>query len=216
MRFKDLVLDAVDPQAAAIAWAAWLHLRAEQADADMVLRGDRPEQTVWIDAVDEPGSVKNRVHLDLLAHDLGPFVGAEQVTASGELPWTVFATADGLNFCVFESADRTPGLKDVVVDARDHRAIAAWWADIWGGVLGSDDDYTWLDEIPGAPVESFDFVPVPEPKTSRNRIRWDVTLLPGARVEDLLAAGASLIADPPDPWTVLADPEGNEFSVFGA
>ena len=57
------------------------------------------------------------------------------------------------------------------------------------------------------------FVPVPEPKTVKNRIHWDV-LAPD--VDALLAAGATLLRAPDDDigWHVLADPDGNEFCVF--
>jgi hypothetical protein len=117
---------------------------------------------------------------------------------------------------VFVRDKRPPGLKDVVVDSVDHQAVGAWWADVWGGTLGHDEGYTYLDDIPGAPVKSFDFVPVPEPKTVKNRIHWDVVLEPGATVDDLVAKGATVLAAPTDDtrWTVMADPEGNEFCVF--
>ena len=54
--------------------------------------------------------------------------------------------------------------------------------------------------------------PVPEPKTVKNRIHWDV---PGERAE-LVGAGARLLRARGDDiaWDVLADPEGNEFCVF--
>ena len=53
---------------------------------------------------------------------------------------------------------------------------------------------------------------MPEPKTVKNRIHWDVT----GDAEALIAAGASVLRRPDDEiaWTVLADPEGNEFCVF--
>jgi hypothetical protein len=60
------------------------------------------------------------------------------------------------------------------------------------------------------------FVPVPEPKTVKNRVHWDVK----GSVPALLEAGARMIrpaTEDPEPdrnWDVLADPEGNEFCVF--
>ena len=59
------------------------------------------------------------------------------------------------------------------------------------------------------PFESLLFDPVPEPKTVKNRIHWDVY----GDVDDFIAAGATVLAEQPR-WTVLADPEGNEFCVF--
>jgi hypothetical protein len=63
------------------------------------------------------------------------------------------------------------------------------------------------------PILTMDFVPVPEPKTVKNRIHWDVTV---PSVEPLVAAGAALLREPDDDirWHVLADPEGNEFCAF--
>jgi hypothetical protein len=69
--------------------------------------------------------------------------------------------------------------------------------------------WSWLTGVPGMPFESWVFQPVPEPKTVKNRIHWDVY----GDVEDLLARGATRLWEMPR-WTVLADPEGNEFCVF--
>ena len=54
---------------------------------------------------------------------------------------------------------------------------------------------------------------MPEPKTVKNRIHWDVS---AAAVQPLLDAGATLLRARDDEisWHVLADPEGNEFCVF--
>jgi hypothetical protein len=54
---------------------------------------------------------------------------------------------------------------------------------------------------------------VPEPKTVKNRIHWDIT---SDDLEGLLERGATLLAEPTDAtrWHVLADPEGNESCVF--
>jgi hypothetical protein len=70
-----------------------------------------------------------------------------------------------------------------------------------------------LEGIPDMPIRSMDFVPVPEPKTVKNRIHWDVTV---AAVAPLATAGAVVLREPDDDidWHVLADPEGNEFCAF--
>jgi Glyoxalase-like domain len=58
-----------------------------------------------------------------------------------------------------------------------------------------------------------DFAAVPEPKTAKNRIHWDVTV---PSVAPLVEAGASVLREPGGDirWHVLADPEGNEFCAF--
>ena len=217
--FKDLCLDANDVPALQGFWARALHLDGEvfADDGSGVLRGASPGQTVWINPVPEPRTTKNRVHLDLVAASLDDFGGLEQVTADADLPWTTFLDPEGNQFCVFVHDRRPPGLKDVVVDSADAASVASWWADVWGGTLVHDESgYSYIDDVPGAPVESFDFVPVPEPKTVKNRLHWDVTLEPGVSVDDLSARGARVLAPPSDDarWTVMADPEGNEFCVF--
>ncbi|MET0819841.1 MAG: VOC family protein [Aeromicrobium sp.] len=216
---KDLCLDANDVPALEGFWARALHLDGEvfADDGSGALRGESPGQTVWINPVTEPRTVKNRVHLDLMASSLDDFGGLERVPADGDLPWATFLDPEGNQFCVFVGGKRPPGLKDVVVDSADPAAVASWWADVWGGTLVHDESgYSYIDDVPGAPVESFDFVPVPEPKTVKNRLHWDVTLQPGVTVDDLSTRGAQVLAPPSDDarWTVMADPEGNEFCVF--
>ena len=55
------------------------------------------------------------------------------------------------------------------------------------------------------------FSRVPEPKTVKNRLHWDVA----GELDELLGAGARLLRARGDDieWDVLADPEGNEFCV---
>ena len=58
---------------------------------------------------------------------------------------------------------------------------------------------------------------VPEPKTAKNRMHLDLTAPdPEAEVARLVELGATRVADMEewgDQWTVLQDPEGNEFCV---
>ena len=79
------------------------------------------------------------------------------------------------------------------------------------GIAGANDGkpFWWVGDVPAMPFESIVFDPVPEPKTVKNRIHWDLY----GDVGELLAHGATHLWDRPN-WTVLADPEGNEFCVF--
>ena len=60
---------------------------------------------------------------------------------------------------------------------------------------------------------------VPEPKTVKNRLHLDLHADPGTReaeVTRLEALGATVLRrvdEPSGAWTVMADPEGNEFCV---
>ncbi len=77
--------------------------------------------------------------------------------------------------------------------------------------------YWWVEGAAGFPFGSWVFHHVPEAKTVKNRLHWDVELPDGvASPQALVDAGASLLRSPDDEihWWVLADPEGNEFCAF--
>ncbi|PJE95597.1 hypothetical protein CUT44_22400 [Streptomyces carminius] len=63
------------------------------------------------------------------------------------------------------------------------------------------------------------FLRVPEPKEGKNRLHIDVHAGPGRRTEtvarltELGAAVIRRVKEPGGEWTVMADPEGNEFCV---
>jgi hypothetical protein len=221
-RWKGLVVDASDVRPLGRFWATALGLAYEDLpDGDAKLTGERPEETVWVNCVPEPRTVKQRVHVDVLAGSLQPLLdaGATVLRPEGDdgIRWTVLADVEGGELCAFVRSalppDATPRAYELVVDSRDHRAQAQWWAGVLGGEVADDGRYlTWLERVPGLPFESIDFVPVPEPKTVKNRIHWDVT----GDADALIAAGATLLRAPDDTvsWHVLADPEGNEFCVF--
>src|SRR2546421_721161 len=129
--------------------------------------------------------------------------------------------------------------KDLCLDAGDPARLGAFWAAVLGrtweaqangdGLLAGatpqhtlwvygvpvtkNDGWFTLEGVPGMPILTMDFVPVPEPKTVKNRIHWDVTV-PG--VAPLVEAGATVLREPGGGigWHVLADPEGNEFCAF--
>ncbi len=75
-------------------------------------------------------------------------------------------------------------------------------------------------DYPGPGALPLVFVPVPEPKTVKNRIHLDLASHSAAHQEELVGRLRDLGAAPADvgqgdvPWVVLADPEGNEFCVL--
>ncbi len=216
--YKDLCLDVTDPERVAGFWAAVLGRRLEAAPDGAVLHGSRPEQTIWVNAVPEPKSVKHRVHLDVYATSLADLerLGATVLdTEAGGERWTVMADPEGGEFCAFlrdlPGAERLHG---IVVDSADEVAQAEWWARVLGGeFVHQPGGWSTVQGVPGLPATTVDFVPVPEAKTSKNRVHWDV-LAPDLAA--LLGAGATLLRARATgrAWDVLADPEGNEFCAF--
>ena len=216
--FKDLCIDAVDAAAMGRFWAAVLHLELQPLDddGDARLTGPTPAHTVWINSVPEPVTVKQHVHLDVRAASVDEVValGAEIVDADS-FPWTVMKDVEGGELCVFGTRqDRPAGLMEIGVDTSDPVRIATWWADVLGVERRDHEDgYSYLDPVPGAPFEALVFAPVPEPKTVKNRIHFDVDT---PDVQLLIDAGARLLRERDDEisWHVLADPDGNEFCAF--
>ena len=211
--FKDLCIDAVDVDRAATFWSQALGLSTD-ADRGGRLTGAVPEQTVWINAVPEPVTVKQRVHLDLFVALVADLLdlGARVLNVTPD--WTVLADPEGGGeLCAFvRDPAELPAYRvaEVVVDAADHVAISRWWADRFGVSATHDQErgFSWIKGAPGMPWP-FVFQPVPEPKTVKNRIHWDLY----GDVDTVVEAGATVLAELPR-WTVLADPEGNEFCVF--
>ncbi len=100
-------------------------------------------------------------------------------------------------------------LKDICIDCADPMALAQWWAPVLEyRVFPHREDVVGADPIDGVGPRVW-FNRVPEPKTVKNRVHIDIY----GDVDDLLERGATLLATLPR-WTVLADPEGNEFCVF--
>jgi len=113
------------------------------------------------------------------------------------------------------------------VDCRNAYDLSEWWK----GVL----DYVDLEGDPNLPgheecmIVSRDgthrvlFIEVPEDKSVKNRLHFDLEPVVGTRDEELarlVEHGATEVADlrgkfgPGTGWVVLADPEGNEFCIL--
>ncbi len=104
--------------------------------------------------------------------------------------------------------------KDLCLDARDHQALADWWCTALGYVRREErpapDPVPLVDPAGAGPPLWIN--PVPEPKTVKNRMHFDVV----GDARTLVAAGATLLRERGGDitWDVLADPEGNEFCCF--
>ena len=116
-------------------------------------------------------------------------------------------------------------LVHLAVDSADLSAQARFWAAALGWEVADDGP----DEAGVAPAGfdypspaalPLDFIPVPEPKTVKNRVHLDLASASpddqADQVRRLKARGAVAvdIGQGDVPWAVLADPEGNEFCVL--
>src|SRR5690606_8255774 len=104
-----------------------------------------------------------------------------------------------------------------------------WWKELLGYV---DDEHAPCEpgdeECPIRDPETGHeilFLEVPEPKSVKNRIHFDLRPRTGTQEEEnerVLGLGASQVADhrgqygPGTGWIVFADPEGNEFCILRA
>jgi Glyoxalase-like domain len=123
----------------------------------------------------------------------------------------------------------------LVVDCQDVRKQATWWAQAldWTVIHESDKECvivpSWADDtlIEQTPWERVGpgmvFVPVPERKSIKNRLHIDlaphISQDRDAEIERLERLGAKRVdvgQSDAASWTVLTDPEGNEFCVLSS
>lgn len=121
----------------------------------------------------------------------------------------------------------TSFISHTAVDCRNAYELSEWWKQLLGYVDMPDD--------PNEPGEGecmiqrpdgghrVLFIEVPEDKSVKNRIHFDLRPSDGNReqeVERVLGLGATQLEDlrghfgPGTGWVVFADPEGNEFCVL--
>src|SRR5450631_2180158 len=115
-------------------------------------------------------------------------------------------------------------LVHLVVDAYDTAGLARFWASALGWVIADKtaEEVVWPAgySYPDPSAVPLVFVPVPEPKSGKNRVHLDLAATSAAHQADLVNRLRELGATPAGigqggvPWTVLADPEGNEFRVL--
>ncbi len=107
----------------------------------------------------------------------------------------------------------------VTIDSNDPRPLAHWWARSLGGRVVDEADGWFLEVVPveGGTGPVLGFQRVEDPTPGKNRVHLDLgTSDREADVAVLLAAGASFVAEHTIPgyrWSVLEDPQGNQFCV---
>ena len=98
-------------------------------------------------------------------------------------------------------------------------------AEFWSAVLEYEtENWPVIDGATSNPrdggVPHIAFIKAPQAKTAKNRLHLDIQPVDGAmesEVERLVELGATRIDvfnEPSETWTVMNDPEGNEFCVL--
>ena len=106
------------------------------------------------------------------------------------------------------------------VDCRDPRLLADFWSEVLGYRLEeADEQGASIVPAEGASGWAMLFFVVPEGKSVKNRLHLDLSPpeTMAAEVERLVAAGATVqgrVDEGESFWTVMLDPEGNEFCVL--
>lgn len=180
----------------------------------------------------DPKVGKNRVHVDLAttsaAHQAEVVARLKELGATpadvgqDDVPWTVLVDPEGNEFCVLDPRPRyrdTGPIAAVVVDCVDPRAMARFWGRAMDWTLHEVTDHIAVLRSAKGVGPYLRFVRTPDVKTGWNRVHLDVRPYPGddpaAETARLRALGATAIdLDADVPWTVLADPEGNEFCLL--
>ena len=116
-------------------------------------------------------------------------------------------------------------LVQITMKAHDDAALGRFWAQVLGWEMTSEGPgVTNLEPkgfvYPDPVAVCIDIVASPEPKTVKNRVHVDLATTSPAHKKELVARlqelGATLadVGQGDVAWTVMADPEGNEFCVL--
>lgn len=240
-RLVHLAVDALDPPRLARFWAAALEWEVEDEsseETDVAPAGSHYPDPAVLPLVfvpmPEPKTGKNRVHLDLAStsaeHQAALVarvvaLGAVRIDiGQGDAPWVVLADPEGNEFCVLEPRPiymDTGPVAAVVMDCADPAALTGFWEAASGFVRGELDEHWASMRSPQGVGPYLELLRAPDMKTVKNRIHHDVAPYQGEdrqaavrHLRDLGAVPIDIGQGSSVPWTVLADPAGNEFCVL--
>jgi predicted enzyme related to lactoylglutathione lyase len=242
-RLVHLAFDANDVGGQARFWAAALGWEVVHEDEDEAAvapagfgyLGPGAVPLVFV-PVPERKAVKDRVHLDLatssaehqaeLVARLTGLGARPAGVGQGDVPWVVMTDPEGNEFCVLEPRDRYAGagaVAAILTDCGDPAGLGRFWSAITGWPVS----YEYPDVIAGlrSPTGTgpyLEFLRNPDRKRVKNRLHPDLAPEKSddrdAELARLLGAGATRVdvGQGEVPWTVLADPEGNEFCLLSS
>ena len=235
-RLVNLVADAADPAASAHWWAealGWEVTFETRHEVAVEPPAGRPGLPLVFVPVPDHKSVPNRVHLDLASPSAAAqadlvdrLLGLGATPADlgqGEVPWVDLADPEGNELRVLEPRDRyrdTGPLAAVVMAAADPAGLARFWAEAAAWPVADAGDQLASLRHPSGAGPFLELVRSATPKLVKNRLHLDLAPHPGddpaTEVARLLSLGATSadVGQGQVTWTVLADPEGNEFCVL--
>jgi hypothetical protein len=238
-RLVNVVIDSLRPRDAADFWAELLDWESVAGSTGAVgvrapAKGGCELDLTFV-PVPEVKAGKNRLHLDLASGspsgqaatvDSAVVLGALPVDlGQGDVPWKVLADREGNEFCVLEPRPEyttTELVAAIVVDAQDPLALATFWAEATGWVIGARAAEIVGLRSPAGRGPWLEFLRTPEAKRGKNRLHPHVAPPLGGDLDTEVDRLCRLGAKPADigqldvAWQVLADPEGNEFCVLPA
>ena len=111
----------------------------------------------------------------------------------------------------------TTRLANITFDCTDAARLARFWSGVFGRPVGEGASEFFAQLPRDASAPNWFFIQVPEPKTVKNRVHIDLEADDMAgEIGRLVGLGANHVGDKEErghTWSVLHDPEGNEFCV---
>jgi Glyoxalase-like domain len=115
----------------------------------------------------------------------------------------------------------TARIGNITFDCDDVLKMATFWSAVLGRPLdkGSSEVFASIGGADGARQEpAWYFNKVPEPKRAKNRVHLDLVSPDPSAIDELVRLGATAIGNHEVPggnhrWTLMQDPEGNEFCI---
>jgi len=110
---------------------------------------------------------------------------------------------------------------NITFDCDDVLKMAAFWSAVLGRPLDKRSSELFASiggADPARQEPAWYFNKVPESKLAKNRVHIDLVNPDPSAIDDLVRLGATVIGDQQVPggahhWTVMQDPEGNEFCI---
>ena len=112
----------------------------------------------------------------------------------------------------------TTFIKNVTFDCANPRRVATFWSEVTGyEPVTERDDLVILQAPDNRGIRQLLFYAVPESKVAKNRMHVDLACKDSsAEVARLMSLGATRVEECSGDgvsWTVMLDPEGNEFCL---